>query len=43
MHQRDEAAVEVGAFLPAAKIAARVELGPRGGAFRERFDFRAIA
>ena len=43
VHGGDEAAVEIGALLPGAKIAARVDLGPRGAALGQRLDLGAVA
>ena len=43
VHERDEAALVIGALLAGAEVAAGVHLGPRGAAFRQGFDFGAVA
>ena len=43
VHQGDEAALEIGALLAGAQVAAGVELGPGGAGFGQRLDFGAVA
>ena len=43
VHQRQEAALELFALLAGAKVAARVDFGPRGRRFGQLLDLRAVA
>ena len=43
VHQGQEAALEVGALLPRAHVAAGIELGPGGAVFGQLLDFGAVA
>ena len=43
VHQRDEAALELGHFWPVHRSRARVDLGPGGAGFGQRLDLGAIA